>query len=41
MASPRAAGRRPVGVFAAATAVNILVALGFAVLPFGGFTVTG
>ncbi|MGV9598342.1 YeiH family protein [Streptosporangium sandarakinum] len=41
VASLRAAGWRPVGVFAAATVVNVLVALGLAVLLFGGFTVTG
>ncbi|NUT45982.1 MAG: putative sulfate exporter family transporter, partial [Saccharothrix sp.] len=33
----RAAGWRPGGVFAAATAVNLLVALGLAAVLFSGF----
>ena len=33
----REAGWRPVGVFAGATAVNLLVGLGLAVLLFSGF----
>lgn len=37
VASLREAGWRPVGVFAAATVVNVLVALGLAVLLFSGF----
>ncbi|MGW5685067.1 YeiH family protein [Nonomuraea sp. NPDC003754] len=38
VASLREAGWRPVGVFAAATVVNVLVALGLAVLLFSGFS---
>ncbi|GAA1287147.1 hypothetical protein Psi02_52820 [Planotetraspora silvatica] len=34
------AGWRPVGVFAAATVVNVVLALGLAALLFGGFSVT-
>ena len=37
MAPLREAGWRPVGVFAGATAVNLLVGLGLAVLLFSGF----
>lgn len=37
-ASLREAGWRPVGVFAAATVVNVVVALGLAVLLFSGFS---
>lgn len=36
----RQAGWRPVGVFAAATAANLLVALGLATLLFGSFQLT-
>ncbi|HUR04263.1 MAG TPA: putative sulfate exporter family transporter [Nonomuraea sp.] len=39
VSSLREAGWRPVGVFAAATAVNLLLALGLAALLFGGFAV--
>ncbi|MEV7006177.1 putative sulfate exporter family transporter [Streptosporangium sp. NPDC051022] len=39
VASLREAGWRPVGVFAAATAVNVVVALGLALLLFSGFSV--
>jgi uncharacterized membrane protein YadS len=39
VAPVREAGWRPVGVFAAATGVNLLVGLGLAVLLFSGFTV--
>ncbi|MEU4234238.1 putative sulfate exporter family transporter [Nonomuraea sp. NPDC026600] len=39
LSSLREAGWRPVGVFAAATAVNLLLALGLAALLFGGFAV--
>lgn len=39
ISSLREAGWRPVGVFAAATAVNLLLALGLAALLFGGFAV--
>ncbi|MEU7894301.1 hypothetical protein AB0B45_15750 [Nonomuraea sp. NPDC049152] len=38
VASLREAGWRPVGVFAAATVVNVAVALGLAVLLFSGFS---
>ncbi|WP_326820639.1 YeiH family protein [Streptosporangium sp. NBC_01756] len=40
VASLREAGWRPVGVFAAATVVNVVVALGLALLLFSGFHVT-
>ncbi len=36
----REAGWRPVGVFAGATAVNLIVGLGLAVLLFSGFSAT-
>ncbi|WP_248960696.1 YeiH family protein [Sphaerisporangium perillae] len=39
VASLKEAGWRPVGVFAAATVVNVLVALGLAALLFSGYTV--
>lgn len=37
----REAGWRPIGVFASATVVNIIVALGLALVLFGNFTVGG
>ncbi|SDQ79934.1 YeiH family protein [Thermostaphylospora chromogena] len=40
VASLKEAGWRPVGVFAAATAVNLILGLGLAVLLFSGFSVT-
>ncbi|GII32507.1 YeiH family protein [Planotetraspora mira] len=40
VASLKEAGWRPVGVFAAATVVNVLLALGLAALLFSGFSVT-
>ncbi|MER7134079.1 YeiH family protein [Streptosporangium saharense] len=40
VSSLREAGWRPVGVFAAATVVNVVVALGLALLLFGGFSAT-
>ncbi|WP_308253478.1 hypothetical protein [Pseudonocardia sp. ICBG601] len=39
MAPLREAGWRPIGVFAAATGVNLAVGLGLAVLLFSGLTV--
>ncbi|GAA4585927.1 hypothetical protein GCM10023194_30230 [Planotetraspora phitsanulokensis] len=40
VASLKEAGWRPVGVFAAATVVNVVLALGLAALLFSGFSVT-
>jgi uncharacterized integral membrane protein (TIGR00698 family) len=40
VSSLREAGWRPIGVFASATLLNILLALGLATLLFSGFTVT-
>ena len=41
VASLREAGWRPIGVFAAATVVNVLLALGLATVLFSGFSVSG